>query len=456
MEEFNLKSLENLAVQIFELIVSFPRTMLHLIFKPRTVFETLLHREDDEQETYGDGKIGYTSPLLFAITALILQTAVDWSTSYGFSAAGMSEQALSVNIVIYAAQFLFFAFVTAVIASRTVERSGEVATLHKALYVGCYASGIGFFRTLAFTMSNWFYFFGSGARTGDNLVLILIGIACSLLALFFTVWQLGAVTYGLSIVLEIRKRTALWVIIKSGVCSIPLVIVLYLMASPIMIVSGVRLSNAWEAVAKGNYATAIEHLAFLEKVEGFEGSRDSVQFQKLQLKTYCYRRWLPKYEGMRLRVQKLRDGLTKDYDRKAAKKELKTVLDQVNMGNVSKGPMMVVTNPAVLEEKLVKQRTLITRHLLTSKAKPHWPIPHPVYLTIAITSAWPEKRQDFESFRDELDYLLLCIDVGIMTMLEHLTTVGEQLPAKAGNLEPTTAIFDPLVSMMTAVHSFKD
>ena len=456
MDEFNLRSLENLAVQIFELVVSFPMTITHLIFKPRQVFETLVHRDDDKQENYGDGKIGYTSPMLFAIAALALQTVADWSMSHAFSTTGMSEKALSANLVVYIGQFFFFAFATALIAARTIERSGEVSTLHKALYVGCYASGIGLFRTIAINMSNLFYFFGSASRAGDHMVFIFIGIAFSCLTVFFALWQLAAFTYGLSIVLSIRKRSALWVIVKAGICSIPLIIFLYLIVSTSGIVAFVRLSSAWEAASTGNYALAIEHLDYLSRMEGFQGSCDSIKLQKLQLKTYCYRKWLPAYERIRLRVEKLRNSIGDEYDRKEVYKELHEVMKSVGPKALSKAPMMVVTDTAELEERLKVVRVRITNHMLTSETKPHWPIPHPIFLTVATTSAMPDKGQDAKSLREELDYLTLCLDVGSMTMLEHLTTVDQQLPANTSNLEPTLAVFDIAVSVMTAIHPLKD
>ena len=456
MDEFNLRSLEKLAVQIFELIVSFPMTMVHLVYKPRQVFETLVHLDDEKQEQYGDGKIGYTSPMLFAIAALVLQSSFDWSISHAFSTSGMSEQAVSVNLVTYIGQFFFFAFATAWIAASTIERSGEVSTLHKALYVGCYASGIGLFRTISLNLSNTFYFFGSASRAGDHKVFIIIGLVFSLCSALFALWQLAAVMYGLSIVLNIKKRSALWVLVKAAACSLPLIVFLYLVLSSGGIVSFVRLSSAWEAASMGNYALAIEHLDYIRRMEGFEGSQNSIALQQLQLRTYCYRRWLPAYGRIRQRVAKLRDSIDETYDRKHVNKELYWVLKAVGPSVLSKEPMMTVTDTAILEERLNRQRVQITHRMLTSKSKPHWPIPHPVFLTVATTGAMPGKDQDAQSLKEELDYLVFCLDVGSMTMLDHLTTVGKQLPPSVGKLEPTLAVHDIAVSVMVGIHSLKN
>ena len=206
----------------------------------------------------------------------------------------------------------------------------------------------------------------------------------------------------------------------------------------------------------GNYALAIEHLDYIRRMEGFEGSQNSIALQQLQLRTYCYRRWLPAYGRIRQRVAKLRDSIDETYDRKHVNKELYWVLKAVGPSVLSKEPMMTVTDTAILEERLNRQRVQITHRMLTSKSKPHWPIPHPVFLTVATTGAMPGKDQDAQSLKEELDYLVFCLDVGSMTMLEHLTTVGKQLPPSVGKLEPTLAVHDIAVSVMVGIHSLKN
>ena len=56
MEEFNLRTLEHLGVQLFELFVSFIRTLFHLVIRPRSVFASLRSlTEKKEAETSSSG-----------------------------------------------------------------------------------------------------------------------------------------------------------------------------------------------------------------------------------------------------------------------------------------------------------------------------------------------------------------------------------------------------------------
>jgi len=466
MSDFNLQSLEHVGLQIFELVVSFPRTLAHLVVRPRRVFASLVDPGDGTQEVYGDGDIGYTSPLLFAITAMVLQLVVDWSTSYVASAQGMSSDLVSYTFVAYAAQFTFFVFVTALFAARALGGERTATTLHRALYVGCYASGIGLLRTTAFTAAQWMSFLGSAARGDGSKTTLVLGALFTMAGGAFLLWQLAAVTFEFVVVLSLRVRTAVWVMVKSVATMVPVYALLFVVAAPGFTVTIGRLTSAWEAAQQDKPQLALDHVAWLAGNEEFHGSRASLALQQLQLETYTYRRWLPVYERVHERMQRLRSSIDvtsapSATATTAVRNALKWALRSVDQENLSTAPMLIVTDPAALKPKLGAVRTRIAASFLSSRARPHWPFPHPVYLTIAVTNSMGAAgiglsgTYDPALLRERLDHLLLCLDVGMLTMLERLTTVDERLPRLVDELAPAQGMYDVYMALMVAIAALK-
>jgi hypothetical protein len=449
VDGFNLKALEDLGVQLFELLASLPRTCFHLVVKPRRVFESL--KGGGGQEEYGDGAIGYTSPILFALSAVALQTAIDWSTSFYAASEGLSEVEVSTYLMTYCCQVLLFAFVLAIVATGTLGRHRDASTLHLAFNVGCYGSGLGLLRTLSFTAAAWLTFFGSVNRGGDSgSSLLQLSTLFTLAGGGFLVWQLAVVAFGFIVVLEMSRRTALWVMVKAVAWAVPLAGLLYLLLSPQFVTVAGRLWAAKRAVEQHQAPLALDHLEYLARAPGYEGSRSSVALQQLQLETRTYRQWLPAYERLRERLEATRRSAADSGYTTSVRVDLVACMQAADPVNMSTQPLRVIETGEKLAGAIARQRQRITEHFLTSTATPRWPFPHPLYVKIALSNCLLD-RADRPRLLERLDHALLCLDVGILTMLERLSTVGERVPVVVEPLKPAVGMHDVLMSLMIAL-----
>lgn len=449
MDGFNLNALEKLGLQLFELLASLPRTCLHLVIRPRRVFESL--KGGRGQEQYGDGAIGYTSPILFALSAVALQTAIDWSTSFYAASEGMSETQISAVLLSYCCQALFFAFILAIVAARTLGRHRDASTLHLAFNVGCYASGLGLLRTLSFTAATWLSFFGSINRGGESgSPLLKIGALFTVAGGGFLVWQLVVAAFGFIVALEMSRRMALRVMVKAMAWSVPCVCILYLVLSSQFLSVAGRVWAAKRAVDQHQAPLALDHLEYLARAEGYEGSRSSVALQQLQLETRAYRQWLPAYEQLRERLEGTRRSAAGSGYTTAVRLELRACLQAIDPGNLSTQPLRVIETGEKLAASIARQRQRITEDFLTSTATPRWPFPHPVYIKITFSNCLLD-RADPERLLERLDHSLLCLDVGILTMLERLSSVAERVPSAIQPMKPAVGMHDPLMSLMIAL-----
>lgn len=467
MDEFNLVTFENFGLQLFELFVSFFRTLWDLVRRPGKVFDSITDREGSlppETEVYGDGRIGYTSPVLFALTAIALSFFVVWSTSFYQSTAGASQEQISVGSLHGVVMFLLFAVVVSVVANNSLARRDHSSgKLRQAFFVACYATGFGLFREFFFTMAQWFSFAGSTARGRDPGFLLYIGLLCMVAGVGLFFWQLAIFVFGFRSVLGLRWRSAVWAVTRAFLYWIPLgTVISLLFMAPAVVTMGRALSLEM-AVAEGRPDIALHHLDYLSRADGFGGSKHSLALRRTQLEALCYRRWLPAFRTLRPRLVELlreveRLHASKSLDRAALvpmRKLLHEWKDELGPGQLASHPMMPTSSFSELDGLVALQRDRFREHMMATPAHSRWPTPYPANLAVAISGAHLDAALNRgEKLRQGLRATLVSLDGAILSMAESLRKLPEEACDTMIAVRPAMGFQDHVVQMLSGLDVF--
>lgn len=294
MDDANLKTLEALGVQLFELALSFVKTMWHLIRRPRAVFQAIRGPEVEAErsvEIYGDGSVGYTSPVLFVVTALALQSLVAWSASFYGTSSGLSEGAVTHGFAHDTASTLVFC----VLASWLAHRRGGSAPggLHRAFGVTCHVAGLGLFGATALVASAWTTFAASASGGTAKWLLLLAGLGGVAAYGLVLVWQLALLVLGFQITQGVSRRSALLTVLLAVCLLVPVHLLLYVVINSKSVTLFGRVYAMDRAAAAGREDVALGHLAYLVDSGLTEGSDGSARLIGSRLEARLWRRWLP-------------------------------------------------------------------------------------------------------------------------------------------------------------------